>query len=101
MPSLTLDRGFKGIFIPADLWCDDGLSLTEKCVFAEIDSLDNFDDTSPAAGPGCRASDAELAEFFQIPRIEAARAVDRLIALGRIRQLDYEGGRLLIVNRDR
>ncbi len=50
------ERGFKGVWIPAALWLDRNLSITEKVMLVEIDSLD--------AGPrGCYASNAHFAEF--------------------------------------
>ncbi|MDN7179071.1 hypothetical protein M0D69_13820 [Caballeronia sp. SEWSISQ10-4 2] len=51
------ERKFKGVWIPAEMWLDRSLSITEKVMLVEIDSLD--------AGPrGCYASNAHFAEFF-------------------------------------
>jgi hypothetical protein len=35
------NRKFKGVWIPKDLWLDKDLSMHEKCLLIEIDSLDN------------------------------------------------------------
>lgn len=35
------NRDFKGIWIPKDIWLSDKLTLQEKIMYIEIDSLDN------------------------------------------------------------
>ncbi|WP_444310345.1 hypothetical protein, partial [Megasphaera sp.] len=37
-----MERKFKGIWIPAELWNSKELSLQEKCLIAEIDSFTEF-----------------------------------------------------------
>ncbi len=49
-------RKFKGVWIPAETWLDESLSLIEKALLAEIDSLDNEN--------GCFAGNAYFAKFF-------------------------------------
>ena len=51
-------RGFKGIWIPAEIWLSEDLSLFEKVLFVEIHSLDNE--------RGCYASNQYFADFFGI-----------------------------------
>jgi hypothetical protein len=51
-------RDFKGIWIPASLWRDKRLNVTEKFLILEIDSLDN--------GVGCFASSQFLGEHLQL-----------------------------------
>jgi len=52
-----LNRDFKGIWIPKELWLNNDLTITERCVLAEIDSLDD--------GNGCWASNGHFAKIFQ------------------------------------
>lgn len=51
-----LERDFKGIWIPKEIWLSPTLSLMEKVLFVEIHSLDNEH--------GCYASNRYFAEFF-------------------------------------
>lgn len=53
-----LKRKFKGIWIPSEVWLDTEMSVTEKCVLAEIDSLDNE--------KGCFASNQHFANIFRL-----------------------------------
>jgi transposase-like protein len=53
-----LERDFKGIWIPKEIWLSDQLSLMEKILFVEIHSLDNE--------RGCYASNRHFAEFFGV-----------------------------------
>ena len=45
-----MERKFKGIWIPAELWNSKGLSLQEKCLIAEIDSFNEFWMSNKAIG---------------------------------------------------
>lgn len=51
-------RGFKGIWIPSEVWLSKELTTMEKVIFAEIHSLDNED--------GCYASNAYLGDLFGV-----------------------------------
>jgi hypothetical protein len=51
-------RDFKGVWIPKEIWLSEKLSLMEKVLFVEIQSLDNE--------RGCYASNRHFSEFFQI-----------------------------------
>jgi len=53
-----LPRDFKGVWIPKDIWLSDQLSLMEKVIFVEIQSLDNEH--------GCYASNRHFAQFFDV-----------------------------------
>jgi hypothetical protein len=52
-------RQFKGVWIPADVWLNPELSITEKVMLVEIDSLDSSD-------RGCYASNSHFAKFFNL-----------------------------------
>ena len=51
-----MNRDFKGVWIPKDVWLDHNLSWMEKLLLVEIDSLD--------AEKGCFASNGYFGEFF-------------------------------------
>ena len=45
----TAERDFKGVWIPKEVWLDERLSMLDKGIFAEIDSLDKGElDALPA-----------------------------------------------------
>lgn len=62
------ERGFKGVWIPREIWLAEHLSLVEKALFVEIHSLDNE--------RGCYASNAYFAKFFKV----SVRQIIRYIA---------------------
>ena len=51
-----MERDFKGVWIPREIWLSEELSLLEKVLFVEIHSLDNE--------RGCFASNQYFADFF-------------------------------------
>ena len=51
-----MERDFKGVWIPREIWLSEELSLMEKILFVEIHSLDNE--------RGCFASNQYFADFF-------------------------------------
>lgn len=55
-----MERGFKGIWIPKEIWLDKTLTLEEKVMLVEIDSLD--------CGDGCFAQNAYFADFFDLSK---------------------------------
>jgi hypothetical protein len=61
-------RKFKGVWIPREIWLNKNLSITEKCLLTEIDSLDNEN--------GCTAGNKYFADFFTI----STRQVSKYIA---------------------
>jgi hypothetical protein len=52
-------RAFKGVWIPADIWLNENLSLQEKAVLAEIDSF-------CSRYEGCYASNDHFAKFIGV-----------------------------------
>jgi len=52
------NRDFKGIWIPKEIWLSPTLSLMERVLFVEIQSLDNE--------RGCFASNQYFADFFGV-----------------------------------
>lgn len=76
-------RGFKGIWIPAEIWLDDRLSAQEMVILAEIDSLDN--------GEGCWASNEYLAKFSKCSPATISRAIKNLISCGYLEIVSFDG----------
>ena len=67
-----MKRDFKGVWIPAEIWLDESLSVMEKLFLVEIDSLDNDD--------GCFASNKYFSEFFGISTRQCSTIISNLIA---------------------
>lgn len=65
-----MERDFKGIWIPKEIWLSPELSLMEKVLFVEIHSLDNE--------RGCFASNRYFAEFFGVSPRQIATYVASL-----------------------
>ena len=88
------DRDFKGVWIPKEIWIDTNLTLLEKCIYVEIDSLDQ--------GAGCFATNAYLAEFCNCSERKVTEAIFKLDdygliwveTKGRQRLIHSEGSRI-------
>lgn len=63
-------RGFKGIWIPAEIWLSEELTMMEKLFFVEIQSLDNED--------GCYASNQHFAKFFGVTKGRCSQIINAL-----------------------
>lgn len=77
------DREFKGVWIPRSIWLDTRLSMLEKGILTEIDSLDNEE--------GCSAGNEYLAEFCQCSETKVSLAIRKLIELGYIYVESFNG----------
>lgn len=69
-----MERDFKGIWISKEIWLDTRLNALEKCILAEVDSLDSEE-------RGCYASNDYLAEFCQCSATKVSKAISKLIEL--------------------
>src|SRR5882757_8974081 len=67
-----MERDFKGVWIPREIWLSEELSLMEKVLFVEIHSLDNE--------RGCFASNAYFAQFFAMSTRQIATHISSLKA---------------------
>lgn len=77
-----MERAFKGVWIPKEVWLSKDLSLQEKVFLAEIDSLDN--------DKGCYASNKYFADFFGLSRGRCSQVISGLEKKGIIKiQLIY------------
>lgn len=85
MANEHMNRDFKGVWIPKDLYLDPDLSWSEKILIIEIDSLDRDDEK------GCWKSNADLAAFLQLSEGRVANMISELRAKGWIRHLWFNG----------
>lgn len=69
-----MNRDFKGIWIPREIWLSEDLSMTEKVLLVEIDSLDNES--------GCFASNEYFAKFLKISKDRVSRLISGLCKKG-------------------
>ncbi|MCM8526965.1 MAG: helix-turn-helix domain-containing protein [Lentisphaeraceae bacterium] len=85
-------RNFKGVWIPADLWLDNDLTILQKALLVEIESLDN--------GEGCWKSNSTFADFFNCGTATITRAVKDLKKLGYINtsRKITESGEIRVIN---
>lgn len=87
-----MDRDFKGIWIPKEVWLDDRLSALEKMILAEVDSLDDGE-------TGCFASNQYLAEFCQCSEAKITKAIAKLKNLGYVEAVSFDGRKRLLRSR--
>lgn len=80
-------RDFKGIFIPREIWLNPRLTLIDKGVLAEIDSLDRGDED------GCYASNKHFAEMFGCSERQVSASVKKLLTLGYVSFIRTDGRR--------
>jgi uncharacterized phage protein (TIGR02220 family) len=67
---MKLERAFKGVWIPREVWLDETLGWTEKLLLVEINSLDNEE--------GCWASNEYFAEFFSLSKDRISKLISSL-----------------------
>ena len=85
-------RDFKGIWIPKAVWLDSRLTMLEKGILMEIDSLDNGED-------GCYASNDYIAEFCQCGVTKVSNAISKLIELGYLSLKSFDGRQRILQSR--
>ena len=79
-----MNRDFKGVWIPKNIWVDAELSWMEKLFIVEIDSLDNENH--------CFASNSYFAEFFQLSKPRCTQIIKSLEAKGFLSiKLEWKG----------
>ena len=80
-----VNRSFRGVWIPRDIWLNKDLSITEKCFLAEIDSLGGSEE-------GCFASNQYFGEFFNLSKERARKIIGELKKKGYLEiTLTYKG----------
>ena len=81
-----MNRDFRGIWIPKEIWLSKDLSTNEKILLAEIDSLGGSSD-------GCFASNQYFSDFFDLSKDRISRLVSGLKNKGYITvELIYKEG---------
>jgi hypothetical protein len=79
-----MNRDFKGVWIPKEIWIDKDLTWMEKLLLVEINSLDNTE--------GCYASNQYFGEFFNLSGSRISEIVNSLVEKKYITStLIYEG----------
>lgn len=78
------ERDFKGVWIKKEIWLNTNLTLIEKVLIVEIDSLDNSD-------RGCFASNEYLAKFVNLSEGRVANIISDLKKRDFIIQLFFDG----------
>jgi hypothetical protein len=84
-----LPRAFKGVWIPREIWEHSELDFFEKCLWAEIDSLDD-------PKTGCIASNPYLQKFFGVKERVLQRGLSKLRKLNLISYVSFDGRRRVI-----
>lgn len=72
-----MERAFKGVWIPADIWLNKELSIQEKVMLTEIDSLDNEE--------GCFAGNKHFMSFMGLKDRRIKELISGLISKGFIK----------------
>jgi hypothetical protein len=78
------NRDFKGVWIPKEIWLNTDLSIIEKVLLVEIDSLDNSE-------RGCFASNEYLAKFVQLSEGRVANIISDLKKRKFLIQVFFDG----------
>lgn len=78
------ERNFKGVWIPAEVWLDERLTMLEKSIFIKINGLDSSE-------RGCYASNKHIADFCQCSERKVSEAVAKLTEMGYIRWQAFDG----------
>ena len=65
------ERQFKGVWIPKEIWLAEDLTIQEKVILVEIDSLETED-------RGCYASNKYFAEFFKLSLGRISQIIKKL-----------------------
>lgn len=79
-----MDRDFKGVWIPKEIWLDNRLNALEKVIFVEIDSLD-------LSESGCFAGNEYIADFCQCSVRKVSDAISKLTELGYVKTESFDG----------
>lgn len=86
------ERGFKGIWIPAEVWLDGNLTALDKMILAEVDSLDQGE-------KGCYASNKYIAEFCGCSETKVSTSISFLIEYGLLYVESFNGRQRILKSR--
>lgn len=74
---MAIERDFKGIWIPKEIWLDSNLTWSEKMLLVEIDSLATLE-------KGCFATNEYLSDFFNLSKDRISKLISSLKSKGYI-----------------
>ena len=83
MDYIEKNRDFKGVWIPKEIWLNENLTMIEKVILMEIDSLDNEEH--------CSAGNEYLAQFCQCSIPKVTKAIKKLEDMGFIEVISFDG----------
>lgn len=89
---MTDERAFRGVWIPADIWLNRELSLQEKVMLIEIDSLQH-------PQKGCFKSNKKLAEFFGLSPNRVSEVISSLKKKGWVSVKQIREGKQIVERR--
>lgn len=78
-----MNRDFKGVWIPKEIWLSKELTALEKFIFTEIYSLDNEEH--------CTAGNEYFAEFCNCSQSAVTKTIKHLTELGLIEVISFDG----------
>ena len=67
---INVNRDFKGVWIPKEIWLSKNITMVEKFFLLEIDSLDSK--------KGCFASNAHFSELFGLSKGRCTQVIKQL-----------------------
>lgn len=79
-----VDRDFKGIWIPKEIWLDKRLTILDKAILVEIDSLSKND-------CGCFASNKHFSEMFGCTERQASASISKMTKMGFVEITGFDG----------
>ncbi|MCP1313001.1 helix-turn-helix domain-containing protein [Halomonas sp. 707D7] len=89
---MTEERAFRGVWIPADIWLNRDLSLQEKVMLIEIDSLQHPE-------KGCFKSNKKLADFFGLSPNRVSEVISSLKKKGWVSIEQVRQGKQIVERR--
>lgn len=78
------ERQVKGVWIPIEIWENKNLTLLEKIIYIEIDSLSN-------ENKNCYASNKYLADFCNCSETRVSKIISKLCKLKMIKVIGFNG----------
>lgn len=78
-----MNRDFKGVWVPKEIWLREDLDAIEKVILSEIDSLDNENN--------CTAGNEYFAHFCQCSESKVSKTIKKLKNLQLIEVVSFDG----------
>lgn len=87
-----MERDFKGIWIPKEIWLDKNMGVLDKVILMEVDSLCSDEEC-------CYASNEYLAEFCNCTETKVSTSISKLIKLGYLEIIKFDGRKRYLKSR--